>query len=204
MAKRMPKQSPDEQRKPSQPVNAVQLLKADHRHVQKLFGQFKAAPAGDKASLAARLFVFLDVHGRIEEELVYPAVRASMESSASIQAHDASDQGDDGEDAEMAPLNGVELDLPEEDDEESDGAVAMAYESHQIIRDLIQQLRSIETDHDDYHELFDELEEVVIEHVAEEENEILPLLADTSDIRALGSELQRRKDELTSCASLAA
>ncbi|HMU56534.1 MAG TPA: hemerythrin domain-containing protein [Nitrospira sp.] len=202
MAKRTPKQSQHESQTP-QPADAVQILKADHRQIRKLFDQFRAAAAEDKAPLAARLFVLLDVHGRVEEELVYAAVRAGMETADSVQANGASDRDDEGDDGEMAPLDGVELDLPEEDDE-SDELVAAAYESHQIVRDLIQQLRSIEPHRDDFRELFDELEEIVTEHVAEEESEILPLLADGFDIHALGAELQRRKDELTSRSSLAA
>jgi len=199
----MPKQSESEQQKPSQQADAVQLLKADHRQVQNLFEQLKAAPAEDKSPLAARLFAFLDIHGRIEEELIYPAVRAGRESAGTVGANGVADHRDEGDDTEMAPLDGVEVDLPEEDDE-ADELVATAYESHQIISDLIQQIRSTAPDHDAYSELFDELEEIVTEHVAEEESEILPLLVDGFDIRALGSELQRRKDELASRSSLAA
>jgi len=204
MAKRTPKQPQTEKQTPL-PVDAVQLLKADHRHVRKLFEQCNGAPVDERGALAARLFIALDIHGRVEEELVYPAVQTGMETERSsvTQANGAVDHGDDGNDSEAEPLEDVEPDLDEED-EESEELLATAYESHQIIRDLIQQLRSVDPGSDDYRELFGELEEIVVEHVAEEEDEIFPWLTEPLDIQALGVEVQRRKDELASQSSLAA
>ena len=53
-------------------------------------------------------------------------------------------------------------------------------------------------------ELFTELEEAVIEHVAEEEDVILPLAAAQLDVQTLGMKMQRRRDDLRSQSSLAA
>lgn len=203
MAKRMPKQSQPETR--PQPIDAVQLLKADHRQFRKLFQQCNGAPADEKGALAARLFATLDIHGKVEEELIYPAVRDGMEteSSSNTRANGAVDHGDDGNDSEAEPLDGEELDI-DEDEEESEELLPSAYEGHQIMKDLIQQLRSVEAGSDDYRELFGELEEIVIEHVAEEEEEMFPWMAEHLDIQALGVEVRRRTDELASQSTLAA
>jgi hemerythrin superfamily protein len=74
MAKRTPKS------KSSQPQDAVQLLKADHKQVRKLFEQFHTASDDDKGSIARRLFTELDIHSKLEEELLYPAVQSKLES----------------------------------------------------------------------------------------------------------------------------
>ena len=75
MAKRTPKKP-----KNAQPQDAVQLLKADHKQVRKLFEQFHAASDDDKQSIATRLFIELEIHSKLEEELFYPAVQAKLES----------------------------------------------------------------------------------------------------------------------------
>ena len=52
------------------------LLKADHREVERLFGQFeKAKDEGRKQQLAEQICMELRIHTQIEEELVYPTAR---------------------------------------------------------------------------------------------------------------------------------
>jgi hemerythrin superfamily protein len=58
--------------------NAVDLLKADHTHVKKLFQQYEAA--GNRAhqkkqGIAEEVLAELEVHTTLEEELFYPAVK---------------------------------------------------------------------------------------------------------------------------------
>ena len=56
--------------------DAVALLKADHRAVEKLFGQFdKARDADRKKALADKICLDLRVHMQIEEEIFYPTSR---------------------------------------------------------------------------------------------------------------------------------
>lgn len=56
--------------------DAVALLKADHRAVEKLFGQFEKAKDGDrKKALADRICLELRIHMQIEEEIFYPTSR---------------------------------------------------------------------------------------------------------------------------------
>lgn len=56
--------------------DAIAMLKADHRAVEKLFGQFeKAKDAGRKKALADKACLELRVHMQIEEEIFYPTSR---------------------------------------------------------------------------------------------------------------------------------
>jgi hemerythrin superfamily protein len=56
------------------PIEAVALLKADHRQVEDLFEQFgKSRSAAKKQQLAANICSALTIHAQIEEEIFYPA-----------------------------------------------------------------------------------------------------------------------------------
>ena len=56
--------------------DAIALLKADHRAVEKLFSQFQKAKDEDrKKQLALQICLELRVHTQIEEEILYPASR---------------------------------------------------------------------------------------------------------------------------------
>jgi hemerythrin superfamily protein len=58
----------------AKPLDAVALLKADHRQVEQWFSQFeKATSAGRKQQLASNICAALIVHTSIEEEIFYPA-----------------------------------------------------------------------------------------------------------------------------------
>jgi hemerythrin superfamily protein len=56
--------------------DAIQLLKADHREVEKLFSQFEKARGDErKMQIARQVCMELRVHTQIEEEIFYPASR---------------------------------------------------------------------------------------------------------------------------------
>ncbi len=58
--------------------DAIALLKADHRQVEKWFREFKKARlARRKASLAGQICGALKTHTTIEEEIFYPAFLAA-------------------------------------------------------------------------------------------------------------------------------
>lgn len=207
MAKRTPKKP-----KSSQPQDAVQLLKADHKQVRKLFEQFHAASDDDKRPIATRLFTELEIHSKLEEELLYPAVQSKLEALGYEPRGNGLDVTDDGEiDPEREGVFEDELDgaeLEELDDEEDEATeseiITAAYDSHGTVKELIQQLRTLDPKSSDYHDLFMELEDVVIEHVSDEEDAILPLAAAQLDVQTLGLTMQQRKDDLTSQSSMAA
>ena len=54
--------------------NAIDMLKADHRAVERLFAQFDAADgdARAQADLASRIGQALAIHAELEESLLYP------------------------------------------------------------------------------------------------------------------------------------
>lgn len=206
MAKRTPKQT-----KSSQPQDAVQLLKSDHKQVRKLFEQFHTASDDEKGSIARRLFTELEIHSKIEEELLYPAVQSKLETTDYETEGNGLDVSDDGEvdpddESTLDEIDGAELDALDEDEPEETESeiIAAAYDSHGTVRELIQQLQTLDPKTSDYRDLFTELEDAVIEHVSEEEDAILPLAAAQLDVQTLGMTMQRRKDDLTSQSSLAA
>jgi hypothetical protein len=58
-------------------VDAIALLKADHRKVEGLFAKFeKATDAGRKRDIANEICLELRVHAQIEEDVFYPGCRA--------------------------------------------------------------------------------------------------------------------------------
>ena len=59
--------------------DAIQLLKADHREVEKMFAEFeKTNGAATKTRLADQICLALKVHTQIEEEIFYPAAREAL------------------------------------------------------------------------------------------------------------------------------
>lgn len=62
--------------------DAISLLKADHRQVEKWFGEFeKARSDSRKTELAAQICLALRVHTQIEEEIFYPAFFEATEDT---------------------------------------------------------------------------------------------------------------------------
>jgi hemerythrin superfamily protein len=62
-------------------VDAIVLLKNDHKTVEKLFKQFEKAgdeAYAEKRKLAEQMIEELSVHAFIEEQLFYPAARAAV------------------------------------------------------------------------------------------------------------------------------
>jgi hypothetical protein len=62
-------------------VDAITLLKADHRKVEALFEQF------DKAKLAKEICTELVVHSTIEEEIFYPACKDAVDEDLADEAY---------------------------------------------------------------------------------------------------------------------
>lgn len=59
-------------------MDALSLLKQDHRQVAALFEQFEAVRGDDRILLAGRICQLLTIHARIEEDLFYPAARGVL------------------------------------------------------------------------------------------------------------------------------
>jgi hypothetical protein len=64
----------------TQKMDAVALLKADHRKVEELFEKFEKAKGSDrKQALAKKICTELVVHTLIEEEIFYPACAEAID-----------------------------------------------------------------------------------------------------------------------------
>jgi hemerythrin superfamily protein len=64
-------------------MSAIDMLKADHQKVKKLFRDYEAA--GDRAyqkkkGIAEEVFTEVTVHSTLEEELFYPAVKEQTDA----------------------------------------------------------------------------------------------------------------------------
>src|SRR5690606_25555484 len=74
-------------------MDAIAMLKADHRKVEDLFAKFEKASGKDrKQALAEEACLELKVHTAIEEEIFYPACRGKIEDDLVNEAyveHDA-------------------------------------------------------------------------------------------------------------------
>jgi len=108
-------------------MNAIELLKADHKKVKELFEEFEAH---HQMNIADRIFMELELHTRVEEEIFYPAVRQidSVLVYESIEEHklvkhliqELTDyyRGDEKFDAKMTVLKeNVEHHVEEEENE---------------------------------------------------------------------------------------
>jgi hemerythrin superfamily protein len=70
----------DEEKAPeAQAQDVFELLKADHRRVEDLFSRFEEADTRTRAGIAEDTLRELAIHARLEEELVYPAIREAIE-----------------------------------------------------------------------------------------------------------------------------
>jgi len=70
-------------------MDAITLLTADHRTVERLYDEFRAA-GGDTArrtELRNQIVRELSVHAAIEEEYLYPAVTEAVQGGADLTQH---------------------------------------------------------------------------------------------------------------------
>jgi hemerythrin superfamily protein len=69
-------------------VDAIALLKADHRKVEDLFGKFeKARGAERKKAIAEQICLELSVHTKIEEDIFYPACKGEVDDDLAHEAY---------------------------------------------------------------------------------------------------------------------
>jgi hypothetical protein len=73
---------------PAAPMDAIALLKADHRKVEGLFEKFEATKSEPKKqALAQEICTELMVHATIEEEIFYPACTGEVENDTINEAY---------------------------------------------------------------------------------------------------------------------
>ena len=71
-------------------MDAIALLKKDHRTVDQMFKKFEKAKGADKRKLAKQIITELSVHAAVEEELVYPLMREEglVDEDMSLEAYE--------------------------------------------------------------------------------------------------------------------
>lgn len=73
---------------PTKKLDAIAMLKEDHRKVEDLFEQFEKARGDDrKQKLAEEICMELIIHTMIEEEIFYPALRDKIEGDVLDEAY---------------------------------------------------------------------------------------------------------------------
>ena len=61
------------------PVEAIAMLRADHKVVSALFEEYESARSTSrKKSIVAKICTELGVHSQVEEEIFYPAVKQAL------------------------------------------------------------------------------------------------------------------------------
>jgi hypothetical protein len=180
-------------------ADALQMLKQDHDKVAELFERFTEGTSTDKQQVASEIFKELEIHGTLEEEIFYPALQnqGDPDELASLE------HGDEELDGEEI-LGRDESDEDDDEDEEEatsdmdEDVITSAYEDHQAVKELIHRLKGLDSGSSDFQQGMIELREMVIDHVAEEEDVLFAEAKLKLDINKLGVQMQERKQELMS------
>jgi iron-sulfur cluster repair protein YtfE (RIC family) len=159
-------------------MDAIALLKKDHRTVEQLFQRFNdgggltgivkrltgnAAPPRQRRQVADRICAELDTHALIEEEVFYPAVR--------------------------------QLGDPQLDEQ-----LQEAEREHSTIKQRVQDVRTASDEETELRNAVTSLQECVDHHVKEEEREMFPLVEERmvdAERARVGRELAARKRTAT-------
>lgn len=59
--------------------SAIELLREDHQKVQDLFEEFEGADNRSRQRIADQALTELEIHAKVEEGLVYPAIREALD-----------------------------------------------------------------------------------------------------------------------------
>lgn len=174
-----------------QEPNAVDMLKKDHQDVTGLFEQAERASAAERQAITTQIFNALDIHSILEEEIFYPAVREQVDFDEVMEEDELEGEETSAEDVET-----------DDEADEGEDIIAVSYQEHQMVKDLIKQLKTMDADSSDYKERFAELKDAVLDHASEEEELIFPAASLKLNLTALGKEMQQRRIALA--ASMAA
>ena len=78
----------------ARPPDAIDLLKADHQRVERMFRRFAQIPGHEeRAALGSKISELLALHMRIEEEIFYPAF---MQATGDVEMHHEAEVEHDG------------------------------------------------------------------------------------------------------------
>lgn len=135
-------------------IDAIALLKADHRTVEDLFGAYEKAKTDDqKEDIVEEICLELSIHAMVEEEIFYPACDEAVESNLMNEAyveHDGAKSliaellsaGDDGfRDAKVTVLSEM-IKHHVKEEEQRDGIFAQAKKSALDLAELGDRIRA--------------------------------------------------------------
>jgi hemerythrin-like domain-containing protein len=75
----------DEQLVDEQSIDAIAMLKEDHQRVKDLFAQYESTSNAEaKRTLAEEIFVELETHAQLEENIFYPSVNEETEEGPEL------------------------------------------------------------------------------------------------------------------------
>ena len=137
-------------------MDAIAMLKADHRKVEEIFEQFEKARSLDrKRALAEQACLELKVHTVIEEEIFYPACRGQVEDDLLDEAYvehdgaktlineiEAGGPEDDFYDAKVKVLSEMIEHHVEEEEKRSEGLFSQARAAGLDMDDLADRMRA--------------------------------------------------------------
>jgi len=150
-------------------MDAIALLKADHREVESLFNQFEKLgerAMKQKEKIVQKIIRELAVHAAIEEMLFYPAVRMAALKAKTKSTAEAGD------------------------------LVLESLEEHHIVKWTLSELEKMKPDEERYEAKMTVLMENVKHHVEEEEEELFPKvrkLLNAKMLEELGDRMQKAK-----------
>ncbi|PYQ49106.1 MAG: hemerythrin [Acidobacteria bacterium] len=93
--------------------DALELLRQDHREVERLFGQYPRATVAQKDTFFEGIKHELDAHAAVEEELFYPALKAEGGELAALVERAVLEHS--GLETLMAAIEGMQPDDPRYD-----------------------------------------------------------------------------------------
>jgi len=185
-------------------ADAIQMLKDDHRKVEALFEQFLEEESGKKQQIAQQIFHELEVHSTLEEELFYPALQTNGDPAelGSLEQGEEIEREETINASKLDEGAGIEEDEPGETPEEiAEDMIANAYDDHRVVRDMIAELRNSDVSTLEFRQSMIELQQTVMDHVSQEEDELFPQAQLNMDTKTLGVQMEQRKQEILSAAA---
>jgi iron-sulfur cluster repair protein YtfE (RIC family) len=152
-------------------MDAITLLKADHRAVEALLKQIQdlsESAHAQRRELFQRIDKELTVHSKIEETIFYPALKQKAKSK---------------------------------NDDDATQEVLEAFEEHANVKSMLQKLEGTDAADETYNAKLQVLSDLVKQHVHEEEQVMFKEateLMDESELERLGSSLAQAKEQLLS------
>lgn len=194
--------------KRKQPADAIEMLEADHRKVEKLFYEFLHGDDGQQPRLAQEIFQELEVHSTLEEELFYPALHSQgLELFSGSRDEDAAngkavladeEQVGDGVDADIYSAEDADEQAEDNETDLSEDTITSVYDDHRMVRDQIARLRQMDTSAPEFRHNMVELQDMVADHVSTEEEELFPEAQISLDLAMLGQQMRERKADILS------